>query len=402
VLWQILRATYGGRTWARLLYALVSGPLAVLDLAYLVVLAVLGPVLAIIVVGLPVLAAGLLGARGMIAPHRWLTRVLLDVRVPAAIPFRARRGLLRWVGAALTDPTAWRAVAYLLTTVPLRLITAVATALGWVASLGALTYPIWFRAATGIVIDTWDGILLVSGSGLALLVATPWITRALLVPDVALSRALLGPSRAARLRQARTLAVDDAADRLRRIERDLHDGAQAQLVALAMKLGLAKEELGAGDTATAQTLLDVAHHDAKQALVELRDLARGIHPPALDDGLAPALSTLASRAAMPVELRLDLRGRPAPAIETIAYFTAAELLTNVAKHSHAQRATLSLTRPRAGRLRLTVHDEGVGGAFLGGGLIGLADRIHTVDGTLDISSPPGGPTTVTVELPDRP
>ena len=149
-------------------------------------------------------------------------------------------------------------------------------------------------------------------------------------------------------------------------------------------------------------LVDAAHRSAKEAIIELRDLARGIHPPVLDHGLGTALTTLAARSDVPVELVVDLSERPTAAIETIAYFCAAELLTNVAKHSGARHATLGAVH-EGGLLRVRVSDDGNGGARLEerGGLAGLADRVRTVDGTLQINSPPGGPTVVTVELPSH-
>jgi signal transduction histidine kinase len=216
------------------------------------------------------------------------------------------------------------------------------------------------------------------------------------------------------LEQSRAHVVDDSAARLRRIERDLHDGAQAQMVAVAMKLGLAREKLGGtisgtSFAGTAQAdlervleLVDAAHRGAKNAITELRDLARGIHPPALDHGLGAALATLAARSEVPVELVVDLPERPSAAIETIAYFCAAELLTNVAKHSGARHATLEAVHV-PGLLRMRVSDDGRGAARLEerGGLAGLADRVRTVDGRLQISSPPGGPTLVVVELPSH-
>jgi signal transduction histidine kinase len=203
--------------------------------------------------------------------------------------------------------------------------------------------------------------------------------------------------------------VDESAARLREIERDLHDGAQAQMVAVAMKLGLAREKLGCTTAGTAQPdlerileLVDAAHRGAKEAIVELRDLARGIHLPVLDHGLGTALATLAARSDVPVELIVDLPERPSAAIETIAYFCAAELLTNVAKHSGAQHATLEIVHA-PGLLRVQVSDDGSGGACIEqrGGLAGLAERVKTVDGRLQVSSPPSGPTVVTVELPSR-
>ncbi len=216
------------------------------------------------------------------------------------------------------------------------------------------------------------------------------------------------------LEQSRALVVDDSAARLRRIERDLHDGAQAQMVAVAMKLGLAREKLGGtiaqvtaagtapADLVRALELVDAAHRGAKEAITELRDLARGIHPPVLDHGLGAALATLATGSDVPVELVVDLPDRPSAAIETIAYFCAAELLTNVAKHSGARHAALTAVHV-PGLLTMRVSDDGCGGARLEGrgGLAGLADRVRAVDGRLQISSPPAGPTVVTVELPSR-
>jgi signal transduction histidine kinase len=215
------------------------------------------------------------------------------------------------------------------------------------------------------------------------------------------------------LEQSRADVVEDAVARLRRIERDLHDGAQAQMVAVAMKLGLAREKLGGALNETVPPdlervlervleLVDTAHRGAKEAIAELRDLARGIHPSVLDHGLGTALTTLAARSDVPVELVVDLAERPSAAIETIAYFCAAELLSNVAKHSGARHATLAAVRV-TGLLQVRVSDDGSGGARLEarGGLAGLAERVRTVDGRMHVNSPAGGPTVVTVELPSH-
>ena len=211
------------------------------------------------------------------------------------------------------------------------------------------------------------------------------------------------------LERSRAHLVDDSAARLRRIERDLHDGAQAQMVAVAMKLGLAARKLGGmvdgggqGDLERVLELVAGAHRGAKEAVAELRDLARGIHPPVLDRGLGAALTALAVRSDLPVELAIDLPERPSAAIETIAYFCAAELLANVAKHSGARHATLEAVHVR-GLLRVRVCDDGCGGARAEtrGGLAGLAERAGTVDGRVQVASPPGGPTVVTVELPSH-
>jgi signal transduction histidine kinase len=242
----------------------------------------------------------------------------------------------------------------------------------------------------------WWGALLIPVAALEF-----WIAYRLLVAPL--------PQRVRELEQSRARVVDDSAARLRQIERDLHDGAQAQMVAVAMKLGLAREKLadtiegtGQADLKRALDLVDAAHQGAKEAITELRDLARGIHPPVLDKGLGTALTTLAAHSDLPVQLAIDLPERPSAAIETIAYFCAAELLTNVAKHSGARHATLEAVHV-PGLLRLRVSDDGTGGARVetSGGLAGLAERVRTVDGRLQVSSPARGPTVVTVELPSH-
>ncbi|WP_242422719.1 sensor histidine kinase, partial [Frankia torreyi] len=266
---------------------------------------------------------------------------------------------------------------------------------------------------TDYFLDTAPLIVAVTVTGLLLLPVARWTVRGLVHLDVLLIRGLLGPTRrsltAQRVRdleRTRAAAVDDSAAALRRIERDLHDGAQARLVAMAMNLGIAREHLAADgdavDLDATRTLVDAAHRDVKEALVELRNLARGIHPPILDRGLEAALASLTAGSALPVRVRVDLPDRPSAAIETIAYFCVAELLANAAKHSHAGEAHVSIIG-RARRVRVVVGDDGAGGARIdpegGGGLAGLVDRVRTVDGWLAATSPPGGPTAVTVDLP---
>jgi len=353
-----------------------------------------------------------------------------------------------WLDGAAWDRTAWRARGYLVLKLPLA-VAGLAVAAGcWLGGLFFMTVPAWWalwkfaRPGVPTVNLCRNGLctalpgpsggsvhavrhLLVSVSGVgtlnlshpfvlvplgvALLLAAPWLTRAVTEADRSLIRGLLGPAsldeRVRALQQTRARAVDDSAARLRGIERGLHDGTQAQLVALAMKLGLAKEKLSTAapaDMARATQLIDDAHRGAIEAIADLRVLARGIHPPVLDNGLADALATLAARSALPVELVTDIPERPSAAIETIAYFSTAELLTNAAKHSGARHVTLEAVHV-PGLLRIRVSDDGNGGArpVPRGGLRGLADRVRTVDGRLNISSPPGGPTVITVELPSH-
>ncbi len=321
-----------------------------------------------------------------------------------------------WLEAAIRDKPGWRARAYVALKLPVSLLGLAAVVLTWVGGVAGLTSLIWLQEGhppTSVARYLAIHLFLMLLGAVALL-AAPRLTDAAVAVDRSLIRNLLGPATMAErvrdLQESRAHAVDDSAARLRSIERDLHDGAQAQLVGLAMKLGLAKERLEGGtqgglttaDLDRAVELVDAAHRGAIEAITELRVLARGIHPPVLDNGLADALATLAARSAVPVELIADIGARPSAAIETIAYFCAAELLANVAKHSGARHATLEAVHV-PGLLRVRVTDDGRGGASvdLGGGLRGLADRIRTVDGRMDFNSPRGGPTVVTVELPSH-
>jgi signal transduction histidine kinase len=230
-----------------------------------------------------------------------------------------------------------------------------------------------------------------------------WVSRT----DERLARALLGPGRREQLAQrveslARSRAdlVAAADAERRRIERDLHDGAQQRLVSLAMNLGMARERFEAGPEPVRQVIA-AAHDEAVLALTELREFIRGLHPAVLNDrGLDAALSGLAARAPLPVRLRVDVPEPASPGVEAVAYFIVSEALTNVVKHAQATRAEVTATR--AGDvLRITVTDDGRGGATSGEGtgLDGLAQRAAAVDGTLSIDSSPGGPTTITAELP---
>ncbi|HMM41314.1 MAG TPA: histidine kinase, partial [Thermomicrobiales bacterium] len=223
-----------------------------------------------------------------------------------------------------------------------------------------------------------------------------WLARHLLGADL---EAILS-ARVGALTESRSRAASASVDELRRIERDLHDGAQQRLVRLAMDLGMAKEKMDS-DPEAAKTLVAEAHEEAKLAMREIRDLARGIHPAVLTDrGLDPAVSALAGRSPVPVTVDIDLPGRLPETIESTAYFVVAEALTNVARHSDATAVRVS-ARLEDGMLKLDITDDGRGGAAAtpGGGLAGLADRVAGADGTLTIDSPAGGPTRIHAELP---
>ncbi|MFJ6391903.1 sensor histidine kinase [Streptomyces sp. NPDC091972] len=418
-----LRAPFEGRSWREFGYVLLSLPISVLMFAYAVTMISLGAGLLVTFLGIPVFAAGLAGCRGLGALERARARGLLGLEVGDPEPLRMRKsGFMGWIGAVLKSGTSWRTLLYSVVHLPWALFSFVVAVNFWVYGWALLTYPLWFwvfPAYVGqdglqlygdethhIYLDNPFEIGVTALVGLLFTLATPWIVRALTTVDRVMVHGLLGPTklsaRVVELESDRGVVVDTAAADLRRIERDLHDGAQARLVALAMDLGLAKEKL-TEDPAAAARMVDEAHGEVKTALQELRDLARGIHPAVLTDrGLDAALSSVASRCTVPVQVEVDLPSRPAPAIEGIAYFTVSELLQNISKHSRATFAAVDVWRVE-NRLMLQVVDNGVGGADVsaGSGLAGLAERLDAVDGILVVDSPVGGPTRVTAELPWR-
>ncbi|MFE2808961.1 sensor histidine kinase [Streptomyces nigra] len=419
----VLRAPFAARTWREFGYVLLGLPISIMLFVYAVTMVSLGAGLLVTFLGVPVLAAALAGCRGFAALERVRARALLHLDVGDPEPLRTRSGgFMAWVGAVLKSGTSWRSVLYAVLHFPWAVFSfSVAVSL-WTYGWALLTYPLWFWVfpvwagqdglqlfgdeTHSIYLDNPFEITVTALVGLVFTLATPWIIRALTTVDRVMVHGLLGPSqlatRVVELESDRGVVVDTAAADLRRIERDLHDGAQARLVALAMDLGLAKEKL-TEDPQAAARMVDEAHGEVKTALQELRDLARGIHPAVLTDrGLDAALSAVASRCTVPVEVQVDLEQRPVPAIEGIAYFTVSELLQNISKHARATWASVDVWRVE-NRLMLQVVDNGVGGADVsaGSGLAGLAERLDAVDGILVVDSPQGGPTRVTAELPWR-
>ncbi|WP_435869932.1 sensor histidine kinase [Amycolatopsis mediterranei] len=394
---------------AEYLWLSLTAPLTVFSLVSFLVVVALGLWLTPVLLGFLVLAGAVFYARGLGAAHRGLAKHLLGVSVPAPRRPELKPGLWSWVKARVGDPAGWRAAGYLLLRLPLTLAGLFTVFAATVYSVAATTYSfLWFPLGErrlpvfAIHAENWAGALAWSASGLLVLVALPRVTHAFAALDRLLVVGLLGAreltERVRDLEASRATAVEDAALRLRRIERDLHDGAQAQLVALAMKLGLAKDELADAGLPQVNELVIAAHANAKQALTELRDLARGIHPAALDAGLDVALATLVATSGIDARVAVDLPRRPPPSLETIIYFSAAELLTNAAKHGGT---TLVEVTEERDVLRLRVRDSGSGGARIvpGGGLAGVAERLRTVDGELTVSSPQGGPTEVSARVP---
>jgi signal transduction histidine kinase len=371
-------------------YVLTGAVLAVPTFV-LSVLGIVFSVLSLLTVGLPFLAGILWLARRSIVYFRWPARGLLGWDWPAPRPVRWR-GLLR-------DPAGWKALAYSFLTFPIKITGAYIGGASFLVGLCFLTSPAWwfaFRPESGIELTpVWSHTWWYFAQGLIAVGVVPWFVRCLVWLDRLLAYALLMPSRdrdrIAQLEAGRAALQSDAAALLRRVERDLHDGTQARLVALGVTLSRLERRM------PEEPLLSSARGAITEALAELRDIVRGMHPPALDDGLEVALSTLVARSAVPVQLSVSLAFRPPDATASAVYFTVAELLTNIARHASASRAWVSLAS-EGQCLRLAVRDDGRGGAAVtsGTGLPGLARRASALDGSLSVDSPAGGPTVVTV------
>jgi signal transduction histidine kinase len=372
----------------------------------------LGVGLLITLVGLPVLGLTLLGCRG----GAWLElrrARLLGLHLPDPPPLDRTGSLFRRLSRPLVDGVGWRAAVYFALMLPVGIVTFTVTLTVWSTALGLLTLPAWAWSLPhgGALFgdsyywnQPWQlALSALAGAGLTLL--APWVVRGLAVADRGLVRGLLGTSRRALEERAEVLSdqrsrtVDASIEERRRLERDLHDGAQQRLVSLGMDLGIALEKLDA-DPEAAKALLRDAHGDAQLALRELRDLARGIHPAVLTDrGLDAAVSGLAVRSPVPVRVRGSLAERPPASVEATAYFIASEALANVAKHAGANSAEVALDLAD-GRLRVEIADDGRGGADPHGtGLQGLADRAAALDGSFTVVSPVGGGTRIITELP---
>ena len=434
-LWSSLRAraiaTFGRRALAAVLYGVLALPLALVGFFLTLVGLAFGGALSVTTLGLWLLAATVRGALALGALQRGLARRLLGLEIEQPGGAGVEVGgtgvgptaILGWRRGILLDRTGWRAVGCALLTPFTAVFAYAAVVIGYVYGALFTLHPLLKRwnyntvhstdgtthsvslEFFGYQLDSWPRWLIPFTAGLLLLAVAPLLLRYALGPHRALLTVLLGPDAATRrirtLEETRARAVDDAAQTLRRIERDLHDGTQARLVALAMHLTLIRELVTAGaEPDRVLTVVDTAQGNATQAITDLRHLVKGIHPPVLDEGLHAALTTLAADSALPVTLTTDIGTRPTPAVETIAYFCAAELLANATKHARATAAAVDVTA-RDGVLRLRVTDDGQGGALIGAGsgLTGLLARVRTVDGTLTCDSPPGGPTVVTVELP---
>ncbi|MEW9527125.1 sensor histidine kinase [Microbispora sp. NPDC049125] len=394
--------------WRALAYLVTGAGIGAVVLVLLVAALVTSAVLTLVLVGVPLLAAVALAGLPVGALERRRLRIV-DPE-PVATPHRpAGPGPRAWALTRLREQATWRALAYtgLLATVlgPVELI---AVTYGLVVPLVMICAPL-SMAETGDVtllkfwpLETFPEAFAAAALGVVILVLAAYPLTALALGHATLARMLLAPTRAesgerlAELTRSRTRLVEAFEVERRRIERDLHDGAQQRLVALTMTLGLAKVSQGE----EADELVSRAHAEAKLALAEIRDLIRGIHPRILvDRGLPAAVAELADRSPVPVEVSVDIPRRLPEVLESVAYFVVSEGLANVAKHSEAEHAWVN-GRLDGRLLTVEIRDDGVGGAdaSAGTGLAGLADRVSVVDGRLMLSSPAGGPTLLRVEI----
>ncbi|MGW7204756.1 sensor domain-containing protein [Streptomyces sp. NPDC054837] len=414
--WQALsRRGYLGSAWPwRSIAFLASG--AVFGAVVLVVIvagAVVGGATAVVLVGLPLLVLTALCGIPVAAAERWRLRLAGVGPVPLArhrVPDAP--GLTRWLTVRLKEAATWRELAYaLLLGLVLWPLDALVVAVAAGAPLFLLATPLLVavdgeaKVVKLWTVDTWPAAFGVAAAGVPLLIVGAYALGLAAGARGEVAKALLGASgdsdRVTELVRSRVRLVDAFEAERRRIERDLHDGAQQRLVALTMTLGLARLDAPPGPLADQ---LAAAHGEAEKVLAELRELIHGIHPKVLADyGLEAAVADAADRSPVPVDVELDIAGRLPQPVESAAYFVVCEALANVAKHSGASRAAVSGGHAD-GRLTLDIRDDGRGGASSanGTGLTGLADRVSVLDGRLSLSSPPGGPTLLRVEIPCRP
>jgi signal transduction histidine kinase len=402
--------------WQTIAYSALSLPIGIITFTFMVTFLALGAgLLVTFLLALPVVWLLFVLARGFGRLERSRLRGLMGVDLPDPIPPLRREKWLGRLGERVRSKPRWREIAYHLAMLPVGILAFSVISIAWSGPLALLGLPGYVEHFPGdsakfyfFDVRQGPGSIALAALGLVgVVLVAPWLTVAVGQLQVALGQALLGPDREAmmaaevsRLESSRTAAVDSAEAERRRIERDLHDGAQQRLVALAADLGAAKEKLDT-DPAAGRAMVAEAHEEAKAALKEIRDLVRGIHPVILEDrGLDAALSAVVARSPVPVHLDVHVDPRPPAAVESAAYFVVNEALTNVARHARATRAWVSIARSRD-RLVIEIRDDGIGGADAaqGTGLQGLRDRVAGLGGNIHVISPPGGPTTVSVELP---
>ncbi|MEZ4623329.1 MAG: sensor histidine kinase [Thermomicrobiales bacterium] len=408
-----IAAVFGRQFWLNLVFLLLSFPIGLTLFVVIVTTGATGLALIITIIGLPVLAMTALTWRGGAMLERWRVRIFLGLRIPEPYRPNPHYSVMRRLRAYAGDPAVWRDLLYTLLLFPLGVaeFTLVVVLVSIPLSLILVPVAVAFGQDISYVtwaIDSWVDGLPIAFVGLIIAFPAAILINLLAAAHRELARMLLGPSRRDALQQrvntlsrTRASVVEAMLSERRRIERDLHDGVQQQLVHLAMSLGMARDRIDS-DPAGAKVLVAEAHEEAKQTISDLRNTVRGIHPAVLTDrGLDAAVSAVAGNSPIPTTVTVDLPGRFLPIVESTAYFVVVEALTNIVKHAEATEVSVSLTYREPDMLVVTVRDNGKGGAdpANGTGLIGLASRVEALDGSLSISSPAGGPTTLKAVIP---
>lgn len=400
-------------TWFAFIHLLLNLPLGIVYFVLLVTGVSLGFGLLITLIGIPIL----IGTGWMVRTLGNIERARLNAFLGTTLrdPYRPTAPEAGWIARLFAigrDPATWRDFLFLMIQLPWGIFTFTVSVALWSAAIGLLGSPIayWFDLFRveigGWVFDGPFAVMLATFAGVVLTFIAYGVTLGLARLEAVLGAALLDVSpdelrrRVADIASSRSRSMSAADEERRRLERDLHDGAQQRMVSLAMTLGLAQQKLASNPEQGARLVAE-AHEEAKRALQDLRDLARGLHPAVLTDhGLEAALPALAARCPIPTRVDVAVSPRPAPAIESAAYFVVAEALTNVARHSRAANVQVTARREQ-NLLTIEVRDDGTGGAQVvpGGGFAGLTDRVEALDGRLTVTSPDGGPTVVRVEIP---
>jgi signal transduction histidine kinase len=412
---RILLRPFRLETWRELAFVLLGGVMAVVGFCVQVVGLSAGLSLLVTLIGIPILAGLAYVDRWLCAIDRWRASFLLGEPVSGVYRRPGRPGILARLRMLAVDPQTWRDLGWIWLNVVLGFVAAVLMLTLWAVVGWLVTFPAywWLLPDSALpdgpwgLTDTWGEALSGAALGVAAAPLVAWIGAGVARGLALVARYLLGPSererlehRVGELARTRAASVDAQTSELRRIERDLHDGAQARMVAVTMDLGRAREKLDS-DPEAARELVDSAHTEARTAIADLRRLVGGIAPAVLTDrGLDAALSALVASCRVPVSLDVRLDERVPTAVEVAAYFVVSESLVNVQKHAEATHATVHL-RVQDGRLVVEIADDGSGGADIGAGsgLAGLRDRVAALDGTLVVTSPDGGPTIVRAEIP---
>ena len=409
-------AAFARRLGLDTVYLVTGLPMGILAFTVVVTGWSLSLGLAITLIGLPIALLTVALSRALATVERRRAELVLGAPLQARYRSWTQGSVWARLRAVFADPTTWKDLAWHLLLLPVGIAGFTIAVTTWATTAGLLLLPAWWWMGRDgwdvdlglFAIDSWPEALAGTAVGVLSIPLTMALVRGTAAGTGAAAQIVLGPGtreleeRVETLTTTRAGAVDAATLELARLERDLHDGAQARIVAVAMDLGMAEQQ-ARSDPQAAEELVRRARENAGQALVELRELARGMRPALIAErGLGEAVRALVARSPLPATAEIRLDGALPAAVETAAYYVVAEALTNAAKHASAASVAVRLWRT-GDLLVVEVSDDGVGGADpSGGGLTGLRSRVAALDGTLRVASPAGGPTLVRAEVPCAP